>query len=115
MKKAQQETPEHPAIPLLPIRLLRLKLIKEEYDELADALINKQDLVQSYDAILDLLVVVIGTAVAMGMEIEPGWQEVHRSNMSKFIDGYRREDGKWMKGKSYSPANLKPILDAQKS
>lgn len=68
----------------------------------------------AYDATLDLKVVVIGTGVAMGVDLEPGWEEVHRSNMSKFIDGYKREDGKWIKGPSYSPANLGPILEAQK-
>jgi len=71
------------------------------------------EIVAAYDAVLDLEVVTTGTAVAMGVDTEPGWQEVHRSNMSKFIDGTKRADGKWVKGPSYSPANLKPIVDAQ--
>jgi len=111
MLKAGQECPVNPCIPELNVCLLRYKLIAEELEELKEAFV-RDNKVETYDAILDLLVVVVGTAVACGMEIEPGWQEVHRSNMSKFIDGHRRKDGKWMKGPSYSPANLKPILDA---
>ena len=34
--------------------------------------------------------------------------------MSKFIDGYKREDGKWVKGPSYSPAQLAPIVEDQR-
>lgn len=136
MVKAQQNTPDHPTMPVRSVRELRLKLISEELAELAEAfgyyLYNEDDskgvaaptlalvpcghtpnMVEAYDAILDLLVVVIGTAVAMGLHIEPGWEEVHRSNMSKFIDGHRRDDGKWVKGPSYSPARLREIVDAQ--
>lgn len=136
MVKAAQETPDRPTMPDRAVRELRLKLISEELAELAEAfgyyLYNEDDskgvgapslalvpcghtpnMVEAYDAILDLLVVVIGTAVAMGLHVEPGWEEVHRSNMSKFVDGYRREDGKWIKGPSYSPARLKEIVAAQ--
>lgn len=68
----------------------------------------------AYDAVLDLLVVVIGTAIANGTELPEGWLDVDRSNMSKFIDGHRRGDGKWVKGPSYSPTNLLPILQRQR-
>lgn len=67
----------------------------------------------AYDGVIDILVVTIGTGIALGLDIEPGWDEVQRSNMSKFIDGHKREDGKWVKGPSYSPAKLQPIIDAQ--
>jgi predicted HAD superfamily Cof-like phosphohydrolase len=73
------------------------------------------DIVEAYDALLDLEVVTTGSAVAFGLDTEPGWQEVHRSNMSKFIDGHRREDGKWVKGPSYSPAKLAPIIEEMKN
>lgn len=111
--------------------MLRLKLIAEELDELAKAmgfrmfsgsapqtkplkLFNASyNLVEIADALGDLLYVVLGTAVTCGIDIEPIFEEIHRSNMTKFIDGYRREDGKWIKGPSYTPVNLKPIIDAQ--
>ena len=132
MLKAGQECPSKPTIPNWETRLLRCKLIAEELVELCDALgvdlsisplhgihvlINgdEPNLVEAVDATTDLKVVVIGTDVSMGIDNEPCWNEVHRSNMSKFIDGSRRSDGKWMKGKSWSPPDLKSIIDAQKS
>ena len=33
--------------------------------------------------------------------------------MSK-VGGYKREDGKWVKPATYSPASLQPLLDAQR-
>lgn len=114
MMKAGQECPEKPVIPSIEVRCLRGKLIQEELDEL-DAAFGKKDIIEVSDAITDLLVVVLGTAVACGIDIQPCWNEVHRSNMTKFIDGHRREDGKWIKGPSYSPANLEPIIKAQQN
>ena len=127
-------------MPDMNVRVGRLKWIAEELCELANAygleidLNNrggstnnfmaepfkrpvftdpKDALTEAYDAVLDLMVFTVGTGVAMGTELEPGWEEVHRSNMSKFIDGWKRADGKWQKGPSYTPANLASIIDAQ--
>lgn len=33
--------------------------------------------------------------------------------MSKFISGFKDENGKWNKGKDYTPVNLAPILQQQ--
>jgi predicted HAD superfamily Cof-like phosphohydrolase len=44
--------------------------------------------------------------------MEPVFKEVHRSNMSK-VGGYKREDGKWVKPSTYSPASLDHLLEAQ--
>lgn len=112
MRKAGQECPSEPTVPLRDVQTLRLTLIREELCELDEAM-RHDDIFETADAIGDLLVVVLGTAVACGIDIQPVWDEIHRSNMSKFIDGYRREDGKWMKGQSYSPANLAPIIESQ--
>lgn len=112
MLHAGQDCPAEPTIPPKRICDLRITLIQEELNELSIAL-TEENLQEAYDATIDLMFVVIGTGVAMGLDLEYGFQEVFRSNMSKFIDGYKREDGKWVKGPSYSPANLKPIIDAQ--
>ena len=51
----------------------------------------------------------------MGIDLEPFFDEVQRSNMSKFADGhYHREDGKLIKSPLYSKANLEPILNRQR-
>jgi len=113
MIKAGQECPVYPTLePSERIKELRIRLIDEELDELTEAM-EDCDRIGVADAIGDLLVVVLGTAVAYGFDIEPIFNEIHRSNMSKFIDGYKRADGKWIKGPSYSPACLQPIIEAQ--
>lgn len=71
------------------------------------------NLIQIADGCADIKYVTNGTALACGIDMEPIDDEVQRSNMSKFIDGHRREDGKWVKGPSYSPADLHEILATQ--
>lgn len=115
MRKAGQEVPSIPTCSNEMVRALRWALINEELQELGKALGSelpecKADLVEIADALGDLLVVVLGAACAFGIKMEPIFNEIMDSNMTKFIDGYERPDGKWMKGKSYKPAELKPIL-----
>ncbi|HZS11158.1 MAG TPA: MazG nucleotide pyrophosphohydrolase domain-containing protein [Nitrospirales bacterium] len=93
-------------------RTLRVRLIQEEFDELKQAL-EEGSLPAIAKELADLLYVVYGTAVSYGIDMEPVFAEVQRSNMSK-VGGHKREDGKWVKPASYSPANLQPILDAQR-
>ena len=61
---------------------LRYDLIREELSEFQHAGANG-DLVGVADALADLLYVVYGTAVSYGIDMEPIFTEVHRSNMSK--------------------------------
>ena len=89
--------------------ILNAKLIQEELNEYLEA----ESLEDIADAIGDLLVVVLGAACQHGIDMEPVFAEIHKSNMTKFIDGYRRSDGKWIKGPSYTPVNLTPIIEAQ--
>lgn len=102
---------------------LRLALIKEEVVELAEALWD-DDLVESYDACLDILYVVYGTLVALGLEAAPGFAEVQASNLSKLgeygtplISRGMAEDGlpkgKIMKGPLYFKPDLKSIVEKQ--
>ena len=102
------------ALPLVPdeaTRSLRVRLIQEEFDELQEAL-SRRDTVSVAKELADLLYVVYGTAVSCGIDMEPVFREVHRSNMSK-VGGHKRADGKWVKPATYSPARLEPILVAQ--
>lgn len=87
-------------------------IIAEDISLVGDLNINT-DLIEAADAIADLNYVVNGTACAIGIDMEPIDDAVHESNMSKFIDGYRREDGKWVKGPSYKPVDIKPLIEAQ--
>jgi len=91
---------------------LRVRLIQEEFDELKESMATG-NLASVAKEMADLLYVVYGTAVSYGIDMEPVFQEVHRSNLSK-VGGYKRADGKWMKPPTYSPAKLEPILEAQR-
>lgn len=114
-EKADQPSPVVPTVPDTDVQELRLKLhLEEAVDELRLAF-DARDLVEIADAIGDALYVVLGTAVACGIEIAPAFDAIHESNMTKFIDGHRREDGKWIKGPSYKPVDLKPIIEEQLS
>jgi predicted HAD superfamily Cof-like phosphohydrolase len=104
-------TEESPTVPDAATRMLRVRLISEESDELRRAL-EQQDLVGIAKELADLLYVVYGTGVSCGIDLEPVFREVHRSNMSK-VNGHKRADGKWVKPPDYSPARLQPILAEQ--
>lgn len=67
------------------------------------------DPVGVYDAITDISVINAGTANLLGLDLEKGFVEVMKSNMSKLDkDGKPifREDGKIMKSNSYTPPRL---------
>ena len=90
---------------------LRVRLIEEEFDELKESMAGG-DLAAVAKEMADLLYVVYGTAVSYGIDMDPVFREVHRSNMSK-VGGHKREDGKWVKPATYSPARIEPILAEQ--
>lgn len=100
-----------PELPDHKDRDLRVRLIQEELDELGTAFKNN-DLVGVADAIADLLYVVYGAAYYCGIDIDPIFREVHRSNMSK-SGATRRHDGKIIKPPTYSPPDIAPLLKIQ--
>lgn len=106
---AKQEASKEPTMATPEIRELRERLIKEEFWEYMDA----GSIEEIADAIGDLLYVVLGAACAHGIDIEPIFDEIHRSNMTKFVDGYLREDGKYVKGPSWEPPDIAGVLRAQ--
>ena len=73
--------PEQPDLEHFP-GALRVRLIQEEADEFAQA-VAEGDLVEMVDALCDLLYVTYGAAVDLGVDLEPFFAEVHRSNMAK--------------------------------
>ncbi len=102
---------ESPSVPDPKTMVLRERLIQEEFDELKEAM-KAGNLPGIAKELADLLYVVYGTAVSYGIDIAPVFREVQRSNMSK-VGGYKREDGKWVKPPTYSPARIQPILEKQ--
>ncbi len=75
---------EVPAIPAQEICDLRINLLQEELNELAEAIQNK-DIVEVADALADLQYVLSGAVLAFGLQdrFAALFAEVQRSNMSK--------------------------------
>lgn len=89
------------------------KLIKEEFQELQDA-IDAGDNVEILDAIIDILVVTIGAGNSMGADVEGAWHEVMQTNFAK-IDPEtgkvrKRADGKVLKPEGWKAPELKQFL-----
>lgn len=92
---------------------LRMALLDEELAELRNAG-EAADLVEIADALGDLLYVTYGAAVTYGIDLEPVFDEIHRSNMSKGDAEVRvRCDGKVLKGEHYSPPRVDEVIAAQ--
>lgn len=99
---------------LLPVdRLkLRMSLIAEEYTELQEAL-EADDLIEVVDALGDLVYVIYGMAIEMGVNLSPVMSEIQRSNMSKLDENGKvimREDGKILKGPYFQTPNIADAL-----
>jgi predicted HAD superfamily Cof-like phosphohydrolase len=89
---------------------LRLRLIDEERQELEDALMIG-DVVDTADALADLLYVVYGTAIQFGIPIDSVFAEVHRSNMTK-VGGGKDEWGKILKPAGFQKPDIAGVLKA---
>lgn len=94
---------------------LRWDLLEEEFNEVISEitlphLIDKPKLTKE---LADLMYVIIGTAISLGLPLEEVFAETHKSNMSKLGDDRRpiyREDGKVLKGPNYEPPNLEQFF-----
>ena len=169
MKQFDQEVKESPEMPDAKTRLLRARLVFEEALEFvracgctvaagSSAVIDEisvvfdpggtPDLTEYVDGCVDQLVVTYGALNAAGIKVEPAWDEVQRSNMSKawphcsvcdavlehgagsdlvhpsdsdahggrwsvVLKVHKRDDGKFIKAPTYSPADLKSVIDEQ--
>jgi len=92
---------------------LRYDLIKEELDELEEAMKTK-NLKEVADALTDILYVTYGAGCAYGVDLDKCFKEVQRANMSKLGEDGKpiyNEKGKVMKGPNYSPPNLKKFVE----
>jgi predicted HAD superfamily Cof-like phosphohydrolase len=113
MTAFEQEVKTSVQMPGKQIEDLRVELIREELEELKEAIANS-DAVEVADALTDLLYVVYGAGHAFGMDLDRCFKEVHASNMSKLGDDGKpihREDGKVMKGPDFFQPNLHKCLN----
>ena len=92
---------------------LRLDLIKEELNELEEAM-EAKNLKEIADALTDILYVTYGAGYAYGVDLDKCFQEVQRANMSKLGNDGKpifNEKGKVMKGPNYSAPDLKKFVE----
>ena len=112
METFGQEIKEKASFPSDKITSLRYELIKEELDELKEA-IDKKDIKELADALTDILYVTYGAGHAFGIDLDKCFEEVQNSNMSKLgKDGkpIYNEKGKVMKGPYYFKPNLSKFV-----
>ena len=86
---------------------MQLTLISEEFEELTDAHFQGTES-ENLKELADLAYVCYQYAATRGWDLDEALDRVHRSNLSKLVDGkpLKREDGKVLKGPNY----LKPYL-----
>jgi hypothetical protein len=91
---------------------LAWNLIKEECQlELGNAL-DDHNLVEVADAIGDSIVVLLGLACRLGIDMDPIFQEINRTNTLK-KGGPKRSDGKVMKPEGWKPPEIESLLVQQ--
>ena len=113
MKTFGQEVKNKPSFSTDKINKLRLELIKEELNELTEAMNNK-DLLEVADALTDILYVTYGAGHAFGINLDKCFEEVQNSNMSKLDDNGKpiyNEHGKVMKGPNYFKPDLTKFIN----
>ena len=112
MKTFGQEVKTKPSLSTEKINKLRIDLIKEELDELREAMNNK-DLLEVADALTDILYVTYGAGHAFGIDLDQCFEEVQNSNMSKLDENGKpiyNDAGKVMKGPNYFKPDLSKFV-----
>ena len=112
METFGQEIREKASFPEEKITSLRYDLIKEELDELKEAIDNR-DIKEVADALTDILYVTYGAGHAFGINLDKCFKEVQNSNMSKLgSDGkpIYNDKGKVMKGPNYFKPDLNKFV-----
>lgn len=101
-----------PTDPPSEVKDLRIRLMREELNEVEQAS-DEHDITAVAKELADLLYTVYGTACAWGIDMEPIFDAVHRSNMTK-----ERAAGpghKILKGQNYRAPEIEPLILEQTS
>jgi len=112
MKTYGQEVKNKSEFPNKKTIKLRIDLIKEELNELIEA-VKENDIIEVADALTDILYVTYGAGHSFGIDLDKCFAEVQKSNMSKLgLDDkpIYNKSGKVMKGPNYFQPNLKKYL-----
>jgi predicted HAD superfamily Cof-like phosphohydrolase len=112
MKTFGQDVKNKPSFSTDKINKLRIDLIKEELNELQEAMKNN-DLLEVADALTDILYVTYGAGHAFGIDLDKCFNEVQNSNMSKLDESGKpiyNDAGKVMKGPNYFKPDLSKFV-----
>ena len=112
MQTFGQEVKLKPSFSTEKINDLRYNLVKEELEELKQAIVNK-DLLEVADALTDILYVTYGAGHAFGIDLDSCFEEVQNSNMSKLGNNGKpiyNDAGKVMKGPNFYKPDLSKFV-----
>ena len=113
MKTYGQDVKDKAGLSDIKTNKLRIDLIKEELEELTEAMQDK-NLLEVADALTDILYVTYGAGHAFGIDLDKCFEEVQSSNMSKLGEDGKpiyNEAGKVMKGPNYFKPDLSKYLN----
>ena len=113
MKTYGQEVKDKAGLSDAVTNKLRIDLIKEEFEELTEAM-KDENLLEVADALTDILYVTYGAGHAFGIDLDKCFEEVQSSNMSKLGEDGKpiyNEVGKVMKGPNYFKPDLSKYLN----
>lgn len=102
---------------------MHIQMIRDEFEKELVPALRGNDMIELYDAGIDVIVYVIGALSNAGFDLDPGFKEVMRSNMTKMdpetgkairsrgveFDG--EPFGKVLKGPNYEPPKLGVIVN----
>lgn len=90
-------------------RRAAIRFARPEDKERLEAMDNEEFVLywwaEAIDAVVDSIVVLLNTTNAMGIDLEPFWDEVQRANLAK-AGGPTREDGKKLKPEGWKPPDM---------
>ena len=112
MKTYGQEVKDKAGLSDAMTNKLRIDLIKEELEELTEAM-KDENLLEVADALTDILYVTYGAGHAFGIDLDKCFEEVQNSNMSKLGEDGKpifNDKGKVMKGPNYFKPNLNKFV-----
>ena len=113
MKTYGQEVKDKAGLSDAMTNKLRIDLIKEELEELTEAM-KDENLLEVADALTDILYVTYGAGHAFGIDLDKCFEEVQNSNMSKLDYNGKpiyNEHGKVMKGPNYFKPDLTKFIN----
>lgn len=95
------------------VRLLRAELILEEAGEVLLALSGRAE-ADLLDGLVDAIYVLLGTAITYDLPIDAGFDEVHRSNMTKGAAA-ATHSGDRGKADGFIPADIQSVINRHRA